>query len=87
MAQEGGPRIETFQPARRRPVPGQPEQRGDRCPGSRVPAAVRDGNQGRRRCQAVWIPHSVLPVPVHRPLRGSAPGATGSVQVAQPIDG
>ncbi len=86
MAQEGGPRLQPGQPARRRPVPGQPEQRGDRCPGPRVTAAVRDGDHGRR-CQAVWMPHSVLPVPVHRPLRGSAPGATGSVQVAQPIDG
>src|SRR6266581_2356383 len=34
-----------------------------------------------------WMPHSVLPVPAQRPLRGSAPGSTRSVQVAQPIDG
>ena len=32
-------------------------------------------------------PHSVLPVPAQRPLRGSAPGLTGIVQVAQPIEG
>ena len=42
----------------------------------------RAGRTGQR-----WIPHSVLPVPVHRPLRGSAPGSTRAVQVAQPMDG
>ena len=34
-----------------------------------------------------WMPHSVLPVPAHRPLRGSEPGSTRRVQVRQPIDG
>ena len=33
------------------------------------------------------MPHSVLPVPAHRPLRGSSPGATRRVQGQQPIDG
>ena len=34
-----------------------------------------------------WIPHSVLAVPAHRPLRGSSPGATRRVHGAQPMDG
>lgn len=35
----------------------------------------------------LWIPHSVLAVPAQRPLRGSPPSATLTVQVRQPIDG
>ncbi len=55
---------------------------------------VRDVVADQRRhlvadvvCGQVCRPHSVLPVPAQRPLRGSAPGATRMVQVAQPIDG
>ena len=32
------------------------------------------------------VPHSTLPLPAQRPLRGSSPGATRRVQGAQPID-
>ena len=37
----------------------------------------------------IWTcsPHSILPVPAHRPLRGSAPGSGLAVHGAQPIDG
>ena len=50
----------------------------------------------RRRCRrwgggrglaSWWIPHSVLPVPAQRPLRGSSPGATRRVHGQQPIEG
>ena len=34
-----------------------------------------------------WRPHSSLPVPAHRPARGSSPAATGLVHGQQPIDG
>ncbi len=35
----------------------------------------------------VWMPHSVLAVPAQRPLRGSAPASTRTVQVRQPTEG
>jgi hypothetical protein len=41
----------------------------------------------RSRDPHEWIPHSVLPVPAQRPLRGSSPGATREVHGQQPIDG
>jgi hypothetical protein len=40
------------------------------------------GDSGQR-----WMPHSVLPVPAQRPLRGCSPGSTRLVQGEQPIDG
>ncbi len=85
VAQEGPAGLEPGQPVRAGPGPGQLEQFRDGRPGPRVPAAVRDRDQ--RRGQEVWMPHSVLPVPVHRPLRGSDPGATFIVQVAHPMEG
>ena len=57
----------------------------DTAGGARVAAAVCDGDQGGRAHE--WIPHSVLPLPAHRPLRGSSPGATLRVQGQHPIDG
>ena len=63
------------------------QQRGQ-CPGAGL-ARARPGHACRRvrsRAQP-WMPHSVLPVPSQRPLRGSAPGSTRAVQVEQPIDG
>ena len=45
--------------------------------------AVGDGDERGQ----TWMPHSVLPVPAHRPERGSAPASTRIVQVRQPIDG
>ena len=84
VPQEGPAGLEPGQPARGGPGPGRREQFRDGRPGPRVPAAVRDRDQRRGQ---VWMPHSVLPVPVHRPLRGSAPGATFIVQVAQPMEG
>ena len=80
MTEEGSSRV---QPAGR-PSPREAEQFGDRGTSPGVPAAV--GDRDERRGQ-VWMPHSVLPVPVHRPLRGSAPASTFLVQVAQPMDG
>jgi len=79
----------------------EPHQRGDGRRRARIGAAVRDSHErhrmprrlpGTHRSQAShdaqpWIPHSVLPVPSQRPLRGSAPGSTRAVQVEQPIDG
>ena len=68
----------------------QVSNRGGRA---RVLAPVRSRHEWRReihRCLAgchACRPHSVLPVPAHRPLRGSAPGATADVHVRQPIDG
>ena len=84
VTQEGPADLEPGQPARGGPGPGRREQFRDRRPGPRVPAAVRDRDQRRGQ---VWMPHSVLPVPVHRPLRGSAPGATFIVQVEHPMEG
>ena len=49
-------------------------------------AAVRGENEGGRvhpECR----PHSILPMPCHRPLRGSAPAAGFAVHGAHPIDG
>ncbi len=85
VPQERPADLEPGQPVPAGPGPGPGQQRGDGRPGPRVPAAVRDRDQ--RRGQEVWMPHSVLPVPVHRPLRGSAPGATFIVQVEHPMDG
>ena len=34
----------------------------------------------------VWIPHSVLAVPAHRPARSSSPSGTGCVQGQQPME-
>ena len=58
-------------------------QCGHRRRRARVLRSVRDGDERDQTCR----PHSVLPVPAHRPERGSAPGSTRSVQVRQPIDG
>ena len=56
--------------------------------GSALPCATaREPSWGPAGTRQAWMPHSVLPVPAHRPLRGSAPGSTRIVQVAQPIDG
>jgi len=85
MVEEAGPDIQPGQPARGRPLARHAEQPGDGGPGEGVTAAVRDRDE--RGMGQVWIPHSVLPEPVHRPLRGSAPASTFIVQVAQPIDG
>ena len=84
VTQEGPADAEPGQPAGGGPGPGRREQVRDGRPGPRVLAAVRDRDQGGGQ---VWMPHSVLPVPVHRPLRGSAPGATFIVQVEHPMDG
>ena len=97
VAQEGGAQV---QPGRA--IPGHRGKLRDRGGGTRIRAAVRDGYKDLLRGGTggspppggqqgppvyAWMPHSVLPVPAHRPLRGSAPGSTRSVQVAQPIDG
>ena len=67
--------------------------RGSRDPwatatsGVRLPADPVQGGPVLGGGVQTWMPHSVLPVPAHRPLRGSAPASTRSVQVRQPIDG
>ena len=72
-----------------RAVPGQGrEQRG--VVGDVVSSERRNlipDLMGRGLEAQMWIPHSVLAVPAQRPLRGSAPSATLTVQVRQPIDG
>jgi hypothetical protein len=74
----------------RGPGIGAAVRNGDqRRPGLRGRAPLRPG-LGRPEPAAAgqrWMPHSVLPVPAHRPLRASAPASTRAVQVAQPIDG
>ncbi len=85
MVQERGPDVQPSQSVLARPLTRHAEQLGDRGPGAGVTAAMRDRDE--RGMGQVWIPHSVLPVPVHRPLRGSAPASTFIVQVLQPIDG
>ncbi len=85
MIEKGGTDVQPGQPVPVRPLARHAEQLGDRGPGPGVTAAVRDRDE--RGVGQVWIPHSVLPVPVHRPLRGSAPASTFIVQVAHPIDG
>ena len=61
------------------------------CAGFRVrPPVCLGDRQGGGRVDGqshVWIPHSVLVSPAHRPDRGSAPGATGRVHGSQPMEG
>src|SRR5699024_12160572 len=52
--------------------------------GVRRRAPVGGGGQCRGH---VWIPHSVLVRPAHRPDRGSSPGATRRVHGSQPMLG
>jgi hypothetical protein len=80
VAEERGPGVQP----RWCPLARQREEVADRGAGPGIPAAVGDCDEWGSQ---VWMPHSVLPVPIHRPLRGSAPGATFLVQVAQPMDG
>jgi hypothetical protein len=80
VAEERGPGVQP----RWCPLARQREEFADCGAGPGIPAAVGDCDE---RGSQVWMPHSVLPVPIHRPLRGSAPGATFLVQVAQPMDG
>ena len=75
------------QPSGSRAPPHQADQLVNGGGGPGIAAAVRDGDQRDPRPGYSWIPHSLLPVPDQRPLRGSAPGSTRSVQVAQPMDG
>lgn len=59
------------------------ENDGDVCRIRRRPGLQVDrGAHSRYR----WIPHSCLSVPGHRPERRCAPGITGTVVGAQPID-
>ena len=78
VVEERGPHVHT-----RSAVAHGISERGHRRRRARVLRPVRDGDERDQTCR----PHSVLPVPVHRPERGSAPGSTRSVQVWQPIDG
>src|ERR1700722_4226793 len=77
-------------PRARRPRRHDGEQLTDRGRRARVLRPVGDGDKrgiasGRQR--QTWIPHSVLPVPAHRPDRGSAPDSTRIVHGRQPIVG
>src|SRR5699024_60776 len=57
------------------------EDRRNRRGRTGIATAVRHRQQRDRLLRRVhpWIPHSVLPVPAQRPLRGSSPGATRCV--------
>ncbi len=75
--------------ARRRRVRGLARHRGRGRRGRCASAVSRcgSGELARRSAGHWWMPHSVLPVPAHRPERGSAPASTRAVHGAQPIDG
>jgi hypothetical protein len=83
VAEVGGAQIRCAQPAASPARPPSPSAL------RRWPRRADPGCRARPppgRAQAC-MPHSVLPVPAHRPLRGSAPGSTRIVQVEQPIEG
>jgi hypothetical protein len=84
MVQERRAHVETRQPVTRGSFGYQAQQFADGRRGARVPRSVRDSDQ---RWNYTCSPHSVLPVPAQRPLRGSEPDSTRLVQVRQPIDG
>jgi hypothetical protein len=65
--------------------------RSERSQGGRLPAQGLPGRCGWPVCylarNSSCKPHSVLPVPDHRPDRASSPCSTGRVQGQQPIEG
>ena len=90
MVEEGRPHVHPAAARVRRPRRDDAEQLTDGGRRPRVLGPVGNGDErgmaGGRQGQT-WMPHSVLPVPAHRPDRGSAPASTRIVQVRQPIDG
>jgi hypothetical protein len=91
VVEERGPHVDRLAGRFRRPRRHDTKQFTDRGRRARVLRPVRDGDKrgtasGGSQGQT-WMPHSVLPVPAHRPDRGSAPASTRIVQVRQPIDG
>ncbi len=91
VVEERGPHVDRAAGRFRRPRRHDAKQFTDRGRRARVLRPVGNGDKrgmasGGSQGQT-WMPHSVLPVPAHRPDRGSAPASTRIVQVRQPIDG